>query len=245
MIDITPLNKHGRAALAFSGGKDSLACLWLLRDQLDRITVYHLDTGDTMPETRHLVSEIEAVCPNFVHIQGDVRAWIAGYGHPSDLLPFSTHGIGAQAGQDGAKLVTRYQCCFVNLMWPVWDRIKADGHTLLIRGTKLVDMPRLPMRSGEMEDGIELWLPVENWSDADVLTYLRGSGSPWSPLYDALHNSPDCARCTAWMDEGRGAYLRANHPELFLEYAHDLKIVASEVAKPINALRRELAEVTA
>jgi len=240
MISIAPLSRHEKIALCFSGGKDSLACLWLLREHLSRITVYHLDTGDTMPETRELVSEIEAMCPNFVHLQGDVRAWIAQYGHPTDLLPYSTHGIGVSAGEEKTKLVTRYQCCFVNLMWPMWERIKQDGVTLCIRGTKRADMPKLPMASGENQDGIELWLPVDTWSDADVLAYLRSSGAPWSPLYDALHNSPDCARCTGWWTEHRGAYLKKNHPELFAEYARDLRRVASAVAGPINDLRQEL-----
>ena len=34
-----------RVALAFSGGKDSQACLELLRPHLDRVTVYWLNTG--------------------------------------------------------------------------------------------------------------------------------------------------------------------------------------------------------
>lgn len=242
MIDFAPLFRHDRVALCFSGGKDSLACLWLLRGHLDNITVYHLDTGDAMPETRALVSEVALFCPNFVRINGNVRGWIKEFGYPTDLLPYSTHGIGVSAGERGAKLVTRYHCCYVNLMWPIWDRIKADGNTLCIRGTRVSDKPKLPAQSGHIETGVEIWLPIADWSDADVLVYLRDAGAPWSRLYDALHNSPDCARCTGWWEEGRGAYLKRHHPDLAAEYALDLRTVAHEVARPINELRRELRE---
>src|SRR6185437_3691241 len=105
MIDLSPLNHHEKIALSFSGGKDSLACLYLLRDHLHRLTVYHVDTGDLMPETQGIVSQVEAMCPNFVRIHSDARGRIAEYGYPTDLLPHSTHGIGVQCGQSNAKLV--------------------------------------------------------------------------------------------------------------------------------------------
>ncbi len=242
MIDISPLLRHDKVALSFSGGKDSLACVYLLRDYLDNITVYHLDTGDLLPEVRDVVSQVEAFCPNFVHIQEDVRSWIAEYGLPTDLLPYSTHGVGVMGGQSGAKLVTRYHCCFMNLMWPVWSRIKEDGNTLCIRGTKLVDMKKLPANSGEIHEGVEMWFPVNDWSHDQVQTYLREVGAPHNPIYDHMTNSPECARCPAWWSEGRAAWLRSRHPDLFADYARDLRIVANEVAGPINDLRRELRE---
>lgn len=243
MIDLSPLDRHEKIALGFSGGKDSLACLWLLRAHLDRITVYHIDTGDLMPETRAIVSEVELMCPNFVHIQCDVRGWIAQFGLPTDLLPFSTHGIGVQAGQNDEKLVTRYHCCWTNLMFPIWDRIKRDGNTLCIRGTKLADQKRLPAESGSVHDGIELWFPVNDWSNEDVQAYLAKEGAPRNKLYDHMTNAPECARCSAWWSEGRASYLKRYHPGLFAEYARDIKTIAREVAKPINALRAELAEI--
>lgn len=242
MLDLSPLDRHAKIALCLSGGKDSLACLYLLRDHLDRITVYHYDSGDLMPETRDIVSQVELMCPNFVNIQGDVRSWITEHGLPTDLLPYSTHGIGVAAGQSGAKLVTRYQCCFINLMWPIWDRIKADGNTLCIRGTKLADQEKLPVLNGEIHDGIELWLPINDWSHTEVQDYLASVGAPRNALYDHMTNAPECARCPAWWSEGRAKYLKTRHPELFADYARDLRIVAQEVAKPINDLRRELME---
>lgn len=241
MIDLSPLDRHEKIALNLSGGKDSLACLWLLRDHLHQITVYHLNTGDQLPEIADSVSQAELMCPNFVHIQGDVRAWIAENGMPTDILPYSTHGIGVQLGQSNAKLVTRYHCCFINLMHPLWSRIKSDGNTLCIRGTKRADTPRMATESGSLHGDIEVWYPIEDWTDDQVHAYLRSVGAQVNPMYEMLHNAPDCGRCTGWLDERRGKFLKERHPELFAEYARDLKTIAREVAKPINALRAELA----
>lgn len=241
MIDLSPLDRHEKIGLCLSGGKDSLACLYLLRDHLHRIAVYHLDTGDLIPETRAIVAEVREMCPNFVHMRSDVRSWIAEYGLPTDLLPYSAHGVGVMAAQNNAMLVTRYHCCFVNLMWPVWNRLKEDGNTLCIRGTKKADLKVQPAKSGEIHEGVELWFPIDGWSHEEVQAYLRSVGAPRNPIYDHMTNAPECARCPAWWGEGRAAYLKERHPDLYRGYMADLKVVAAEVAEPIANLQRELA----
>lgn len=240
MIDLSPLDRHKKIALSLSCGKDSLACLYLLRDHLHRITVYFHDTGDLLPEIHAIADQIEAMCPYFVRTRSDARSWIAQYGLPTDLLPYSAHDVGVMAGQRGAKLVTRYQCCFVNLMWPLWDRIKNDGNTLCIRGTKRADLKRLPAENGSIHEGVELWFPINDWSHDQVQDYLREAGAPRNPIYDHMTNSPECARCPAWWGEGRAAYLKARHPDLYRDYMDDLRIVAREIEEPLANLRREL-----
>ncbi len=240
MIDFSPLDRHEKIAFCLSGGKDSLACLYLLRDHLHRLTVYFHDTGDTMPETRAIITEVRGMCPNFVHLQSDVRGWIARYGLPTDLLPYSEHGLAVQSGESGAKLVTRYHCCYINLMWPLWNRIKEDCNTLCIRGTKKCDVPHPPTRSGEVHEGVELWHPIDDWSHGDVQAYLISVGAPRSRIYDHMTNAPECARCPAWWNEGRAKYLREFHPALFADYAADLRVIAREIEAPLANFRREM-----
>lgn len=243
MIDFSPLDRHEKIACSFSGGKDSLACVYILRGHWDRIKFYHNDTGDLLPEVRAVVSQVEAMVPHFVRIQGDVRSWTAMHGVPTDLLPYSAHDIGRLAGQGGARLVTRYNCCFVNLMWPTWQRIKDDGNTLCIRGSKSADTPKMPTVSGETMEGVELWYPVQDWSHADVHAYLKSVGAPENRIYDHMTSAPECARCTAWWGEGRAAYLKRFHPELHADYMAGLSVVAGEITESVANLRRELAEV--
>lgn len=243
MIDPSPLARHDRIGLSLSGGKDSMAVLYLLREHLHRITVYHLDTGDLLPEVRDTVAELRKMCPNFVHIQRDVLDWIDRHGMPTDLLPYAAHEVGRMAGQDAVRTVARYECCFANLMFPVWERAKADGVTLLIRGTKTCDQKRLPVTSGEVHDGIEIWLPIADWAHDDVFTYLRSVDAPLPRLYGDMTNAPECARCSAWWGEGRAAYLRKHYPDLFADYAVRLRAVTGEIIRSVECLNRELGVV--
>lgn len=241
VIDLAPLLRHapGKRALSFSGGKDSMAVVELLREYLDEITIYHLDTGDLLPEMRESVARVEAFAPHFVRVQTDVSAWIAVHGLPTDLLPFHSHAVGHHLGQATAHLVGRYDCCYANLMWPLFERVYKDGCSLLIRGTKRVDMPRLPAEDGTVADGVELWYPLLNWSNDQVFAYLGERDVPLPRVYDYVTNSPECARCSAWWGEGRSAYLKKYHPELWAQYDARLQVVIDAVAPSLALLRQE------
>ena len=240
MINMAPFYQHERIALSFSGGKDSLACVHMLRDYLKDITVYHLDTGDLLPEMAASVSRVELGVPNFVRIETHVARWIERHGLPTDLLPYSTHPVGRAMGEPKVKLAPRYDCCYSNLMKPPFDRVVADGNTLLIRGTKAVDMKRLPVQSGDNSNGISYWYPLQAWSNEDVMRYLRENDVPIPRVYETMTNAPECARCSAWWGEGRGAYLKAHHPELYKDYATRLRVVAGELAPILDNLEVEL-----
>jgi phosphoadenosine phosphosulfate reductase len=192
-----------------------------------------------LPEQREIVAHVKSFAPNFVHIQGDVNAWIAKYGLPTDLLPHSAHPVGQVMGEHGAKLVGRYDCCGINLMAPLWFKVREDGNTLLIRGTKAVDMRRLPLKTGDAQDGIELWYPLQGWTNDQVFAYLREAGAPISRVYQYVTNSPECARCSAWWSEGRADYLRRYHPDLWRDYSRRLLTVVNEITGPLKHLRRE------
>lgn len=239
MIDVSILDRHERIAMMFSGGKDSMACLYLLREQLHRITLIHIDTGDLLPETREIVAHIKKNVPNFIHVQGDVHAWIGANGLPTDLLPWWAHPIGALS-EPGPKLVPRLDCCWNNLMAPAYLAARERGFTLVIRGTKTADLPRLPLYSGAVVDGVEYWHPIEDWTHEQVFSYLRLQGAPVSRVYDYVDNSPECAQCSAWWGEKRGAYLRKYHPELWRGYGERLRVVTEAIDQPIANLQEEL-----
>ena len=235
----SPLDRHTKIALSFSGGKDSRACVQMFKDRLDDIVIYHVDTGDLLPEMRASVAEVEAWAPRFVRIDTDVSGWIELNGLPTDLLPFTAHPVARHMGQERHPLVGRYDCCYTNLMWPVFQRVMADGCTLLIRGTKRVDMHRLPAEDGAVIAGVELYYPLLDWSHEQVFTYLALQGVKLSRIYDHCTNSPECARCSAWWGEGRAAYLKKYHPELWAEYDARLQIVIDAIAPSLALLRHE------
>ena len=181
------LDRHEHIALAFSGGKDSTACLYLMKPFLDRITVYHLDTGDLLPEIVERVERAAAWIPHFVHIQTDVASWILANGLPTDLWPYHSHAIGQAMGEYTVPLVPRYTCCFENLMFPCFRRMVDDGNTMIIRGTKRVDMRHLPTEDGHVTaTGVELFLPLRDWSNEKVRVFLARNGVSLPRLYDKM-----------------------------------------------------------
>src|SRR5687767_12018420 len=58
-------------ALWFSGGKDSMACLYLLRDRLSEIAVLWANTGKNYPELLQTVAHAKAMCPHFIEVKTD------------------------------------------------------------------------------------------------------------------------------------------------------------------------------
>lgn len=241
VIDTSPLDRHDRAALLFSGGKDSLAVAHLLRPFWDRITLYHVDAGDLLPEVRAIVDAVAAMVPRFERITTDSGAWTRRIAEPSDLVPMTATLGGVALG--GRPLVDRYTCCWHNIMKPAHERMLADGIGLVIRGTKRCDTRRMASGSGDTSQGYELWLPIQEWSHDEVFAYLRGIGAPVCRVYEHRINAPECATCPAWWDEGRARYLKAHHPDLFAAYAGRLRRVAAEVAPVWRALAGELAEL--
>jgi len=239
MDPLDRLSGHQKVGLFFSGGKDSLVCVYLLREFLETITIYHNDTGDQLPEVRDQVAAVQAFAPHFVRIETDVGGWIAQHGIPTDLLPYSAHFVGHLVGDTATKLISRYDCCLANLMIPLWVRAKEDGCTMVIRGIKRVDMPKLPAQDGEVFDGVELYYPIQEWSDAQVVNYLHACGVKLSRIYEHMDHMVDCATCSAWWTEKRGAYLKQFHPEKFRQYDARLQTIINEIAKPLAELRRE------
>lgn len=241
-MDLSPFAQHERIALSFSGGKDSLAVYYLLREHKHRFTVYHCNTGDLLPEQSEVVAHVRADAVNFVEVKTDAIGWINQNGLPTDLLPHTAHWVGREMGEPGVPLVSRYDCCWSNLMEPTYRRVAEDGNTLLIRGTKAADMKRLPKLSGSTSDGITLWYPLQDWTNDQVFAYLREQGAPISRVYDHVTNSPECARCTAWWGEKRGDYLRRYHPDLWRDYSSRLGLVVGEINKALAPLIQEMSD---
>lgn len=238
------LDRHEKVALAYSGGKDSLACIYLLRDDLHRITVYHIDTGDELPEVRAAVAEVEAWVPHFVRVVTDVAGWIAANGIPSDLVPHSAHALGQVMGEGKVRLAARWDCCRANRAGALFERILADGNTMMISGVRRDDMRVLPNHDGDiLPEGIEAYYPLEGWSAADVFAYLDSVGATLPPFYPELEHGMDCAGCSAWWSERRGAYLRRAHPEVFRQYQERLAMIIGEVTPVLHLLVSEVGRI--
>lgn len=222
--------RHERVGFQFSGGRDSTAALYLLRDYWPRMTIYHLDTGDQFPETQEVVRLVEAEAGPMTRIVTDVKKSRVDFGLATDLVPVDNTQVGRLLSGRAAKLVSRYDCCAKNLMLPMHQRILDDGITLLIRGQRDDEYVKQPMRSGDVEGGLEVLYPIQDWSGALVSSYLKENGHPIAAFYErGARRAPECMGCTAWWDEGRAQYMRDHHPEAYKDYAKNMKMIRLEI----------------
>lgn len=234
-------DRHERIALQLSGGRDSLACLHLLRPYWDRLTVYWCNTGDTFPETRAIMQVVALKVPRFVEIAGRQPEVIAMFGLPSDIVPSSRTPLGVMvSGQPAQILQDRYSCCALSMMDPTHKRMLADGITLIIRGQKNADSLKSPVRSGTVIDGIEFLFPIEDWSAQQVNDFLRDQGVSMPRFYTMLNSSPDCMTCSAWWEEGKAQYLKQYHPDAYAEVQRRLDSINSAVQQHIAAFNIEV-----
>jgi 3'-phosphoadenosine 5'-phosphosulfate sulfotransferase (PAPS reductase)/FAD synthetase len=231
--------RHRNIAFQYSGGRDSTAALFKLRDRWDRMTVYHLDTGDQFPELREVVDAVDKLLPRpMVRIATDVKASRVEHGFPSDLVPVDNTPVGRLVSGRHIKIVSRYDCCAHNLMVPMHRRMLADGMTLIVRGQRDAEYAQAPMRSGQVSpEGLEVLYPIQDWSSELVDQFLRDEGAPVAPFYArGMKRAPECMGCTAWWDEGRLAYMREHHPEAFDRVSFRVNAVHAEIRHQLAQL---------
>ena len=238
------IGKHSKIALQLSGGKDSLVCLHLLRDYLDQITVYFLNSGDAFPETLEIINSVKGKIPNFVEVAGRVKEVREFFGIPSDLAPSNANRFAMKltSSESEVMVTDRYTCCSESIMYPMHKRMVDDGITLIIRGQKNADKHRASTQSGDIIDGFELLYPIESWTDEDVMSYLTTHGMEIPRMYTKFNSSGDCLGCTAWTEDGRGEYLKEYHPESYEQYKNSLSLIYNEVSKSLKHIKHELGQ---
>lgn len=234
------LQKHDRIALQLSGGKDSLACLYLMRPFLDRITVYWLNTGRAFPETVQTIDAAREFIPNFVEIKSDVDQVHRQMGIPSDIVPTSGTHAGHIFGHTAALIQDRYSCCFQTIMRPMHNRMIEDGITLIIRGQRNDDELKSPLRSGMTDNGIEFLFPIENWTAKQVIDFLNTKMAPIPRFYEMLEEAPDCMTCSAWWEKGAAKYLKRYHNPAYLDLQGRLDAINRAVSEHIVNFNKEV-----
>jgi 3'-phosphoadenosine 5'-phosphosulfate sulfotransferase (PAPS reductase)/FAD synthetase len=231
----------GRIAFQFSGGRDSTAALYLLRDFWPAMTVYHLDAGDQFPELRRVVRQVEQDVP-IVRIETDARDTRQRFGLPSDIVPFDNTAVGRELSGRTIAIISKHECCARSLMDPLHERVLADGNTLLIRGVRRDEFAgNLSIRSGYSDGVLELLYPIEHWTADNVMSFIRDNGLPIAPFYAlGMNQAPECMGCTAWWSEGRAAYMREAHPEAYAAYTANLHAIRGEITRQLHTLDQEV-----
>lgn len=229
-------SRHEKIALHFSGGKDSLCCLYLLREYWGRLTVVWVNTGAAFPETLEQMRRISDMVPNFLEVCGDQPAQIALKGPPSDLINAWDTPLGRLIDRSRTrKIQAPMDCCRANIWEPMHNAMLEKGFTLVIRGQRNGENKKSPIKSGYIENGIEYCFPIETWSREDVIDYL---GNKIPEHYKYMDESLDCWSCTAYCDEGKVTYMKKRHPELHEKNRLTMAGIIQSASEDLEQLRR-------
>lgn len=238
------LGQHDHAALQFSGGKDSLALLHLARPWLDRITVFFSDTGGVYP---HVVEFVHRACADLgaklVVVKTDVFEYTAKWGLPSDIVPVDVSpemATRAVLPEKPKQMIQSSLTCCANLIWlPMLNAIQQSGIKLVLRGSKRCDSHQT-VPTGFIENGIQYDSPLWDWSDDQVMDFLRDK--PMPEQYPEIRDSMDCWACTAHMTskyaKEKLEFAKRRYPDLWPVMRDRIsrvqRTVAEETAK-VNA----------
>lgn len=219
--------------ISSSGGKDSLAMKMyvagLLRERglLERGVVVHADLGRfEWPDTPALVeAQTQHLgIPWFVTVkrpQGDLLQHIEKLGQfplPSERFCTSDHKRG--------QIIKAFTALAdeVRATWPKKER--RPVRILNCIGLRAEESPgrasrpALTERDERSSSGrrhVDIWLPIQDWTEAEVWAACRGSGAPIHPAYAAGFPRASCRFCI-YMPEKALRRSAALFPDLAAEY---------------------------
>jgi 3'-phosphoadenosine 5'-phosphosulfate sulfotransferase (PAPS reductase)/FAD synthetase len=227
--------------IQFSGGKDSVVCLHLFKDD-PNITAINVNTGAAFP---HVEKFIQKTCDDFgvtlitLSMEKSVIEWQKENGLPADIVPSDSTPYMQQFSKNsfGATLVHYIDCCYENIQKPLQDFVLENNVTDVIRGSKECDT-LVGVSDGYTKDGVTYHSPLWNWSHEDVFNYIKMYNIPILDNYkDPDSDSLDCWNCTAYMGRtgaARVRYVKENLPEHYDELAGNIALVKSTVQNAID-----------
>lgn len=235
-------------ALWLSGGKDSVACMFLHEAELSDIQVLWANTGRYLPEHLAWMETLRVFCPNWHEVKTDRDGQNAKNGLPADVVPVRVTNFGAMATghEPKVKLQSQIQCCYENISGPLWERSKNLKVTEIICGQRNAESYKAPRKHGDVIDGITFSHPIEDWSTERVVEYVR-SKIDVPDFYRLGRTSLDCYDCTAYLGESEDwvHYMKTRHPNRYKEFVWRLQIVAAVVDAEMKPMQRILEDAHA
>jgi phosphoadenosine phosphosulfate reductase len=223
--------------LAFSGGKDSLACWYLYKNK--NPIVFWANTGKAYPETIEIIEKVKAEAVEFIEIVSDQQGHIEKFGLPSDIVPINSTKDGMQLTEQKPVMVQSYlNCCYQNISKPLMEAAKKRGITQMVRGQRLDESYKSTAKHGSVVDGIMFIQPIETWTKEQVLAFLQ-TQCELPEHYAINHSSLDCYDCTAYLEHSadRVAWMKEKHPNLHEKYKINMAALKSALLPTLELLR--------
>jgi phosphoadenosine phosphosulfate reductase len=190
-------------ALQFSGGKDSIACLYLLRDEWPTLRVVWVNTGAAYPDMVDYMEVWKKILPHFVEVRTNQPEQIARNGFPSDVVVVNDTAFGRQFINRNTPVMQPYlNCCAENIWFPLMQAMHDIGATEIVRGQRKSDARKSFIQPNDVIDGVRYTFPIYGWTDEEVFAYLKNVGALMPEAYARGEKTGrDCWDCTAYLDD--------------------------------------------
>lgn len=188
--------------LQFSGGLDSIACLWLLKDE-PGLNVLTVSTDGAYPERSAYLDRVRNALPHirFAEIHADRN--LKTHGIPVDVVPVKFTALGSIVQGAPLKYRTPYECCAEALWAPMHQTCLKLGVTTIFRGQRDDDARKAPIEDGQEVEGVTYRFPLAKWTRQQVVEYVEANCHDLIPESYKLGEgtSRDCWDCTGYLDE--------------------------------------------
>jgi phosphoadenosine phosphosulfate reductase len=167
----------------------------VLTDLIDKyqpdIEMFSLDTGRLPPETYDLMQEVRAR-----------------YNVPLQIFFPEASQIEQYVAQNGVNgfydsVELRKSCCHIRKVEPL--RRALSGKRAWITGMRREQAATrgvLQVSVFDVDNGLQKFNPLLDWSNADVWEYLKQHEVPYNKLHDRFYPSIGCAPCTRAITPG-------------------------------------------
>lgn len=187
--------------ISYSGGKDSLATLLVVRKALGKVPLLFIDTGLEFPETLENVAvAAETYGLELIRASGEEAFW-------------------EEFEQLGPPAMDYRWCCTACKLRPVRSLIEQRwGECLSFIGQRRYESLRRKESSRVFRNGIVKnqisAAPIHNWTALHVWLYIFREKAPWNPLYAQGLDRIGCFMCPA-SDVAVMEEIRKKYPELW------------------------------
>ena len=188
----------------FSGGKDSLCALALVKEIGDEVNAQvravHVDTTVSLPENLEYVRDI---CSRL--------------NVPLDVVS-PEEDFFSMAKRYGAPRFNARWCCYALKIKPLRDYLRGKRNKIVADGIRRGESSKRRRYSWFWYDKRHFRCfvihPIIDWSERQVLDFLSKRGLPLNPLYRKFKRAAECW-CGVFKSRRDFEVLRAYNPELF------------------------------
>ncbi|PTD94818.1 hypothetical protein C9439_00645 [archaeon SCG-AAA382B04] len=194
-------DRYDNITVGFTGGKDSLTTLELVKDVIDDFKVVFVDTGQHFDEVYSFIDEVmedidaERIDAINTNVLENVRK--GGVVKKDDLNDLNQKELEKIDWEEFTLADDREPCCHLLktvAFQQTLNDLDVDGHVNGIRWDEQ-DSRRNENYFSERETHTRVH-PILHWSEDDVWSYIQRNGIQYNPMYDRGYRSLGCKPCT-------------------------------------------------